>query len=247
MIFKLPQWAGYRDRASFGIADSYLRLGDLEKALKWFNNLKEVFPKFYESQKVADLEKLVESRLARVRAGGAKAEHTLFAGFGTGFEPDEKEWFGDVHNLAVVRGPGLQGPHALLLDSWPRELVAYEYARPLKDLTPGGTYWAEVWYRDLFWPPPPHLHGPPNLQVRLVSETPIKAEVLATATLQRNSRHHWHKLSFKLKAPLAQDFTLKISLLNFTGAFLVDALTIRPVSDRHLDSLLNFLEGTKGP
>ena len=23
MIFKLPQWAGYRDRATFGIADSY--------------------------------------------------------------------------------------------------------------------------------------------------------------------------------------------------------------------------------
>ena len=40
MIFKLPQWAGDRDRATYGIADSYLRMGELPKAQQWFANLK---------------------------------------------------------------------------------------------------------------------------------------------------------------------------------------------------------------
>src|SRR4029077_7977935 len=47
MLLKLPQWAGYKDRAVFGIADAYFRMEDLEKASKWFADLKEAFPKFY--------------------------------------------------------------------------------------------------------------------------------------------------------------------------------------------------------
>jgi len=247
MIFKLPQWAGYRDRATFGIADSYLRMGELEKSLKWFANLKEAHPKFHEAQKIAEVEKLIESRLERVKKG--KAEDAVFQGFGTGFEPEETEWFGDPQYMAAVRSPSIEGRHALLMDIYPRELsgAEFNYVRPLKNLIPGGTYWVEIWYRDLYKPSPPAMHQQPFLHTRLIAETPAKTEFLAGGNILRNSHHQWHKLSFKMKAPLAQDFQLKITFSNITGAMLFDALSIRPVTDRQLDALTNFLEGGKGP
>ena len=75
-----------------------------------------------------------------------------------------------------------------------------------------------------------------------------KVEVLCPGlTLYRTSHHHWHKIACKIKAPLAQDFQLKLTFSNYTGAYLFDALSIRPVTDRQLDSLANFLEGGKTP
>ena len=65
--------------------------------------------------------------------------------------------------------------------------------------------------------------------------------------MYRTSHHQWHKLSCKIKAPLAQDCTLKLTFSNFTGGYLCDALSIRPVTDRQLDSLANFLEGGRTP
>lgn len=245
MIFKLPQWAGYRDRATYGIADSYRRMDELDKSLKWFGNLKEVFPKFYEAHKGAELEKLIKNRLERVKAPG-KADQ-LFAGFHTGFEPEELASHGDIRGFAVVRGPGISGPHAALFDTWPRPGTAYEYYRPLKNLSPGGTYWGEVWYRDLVHHIPPPGMAATHVHMRLIAETPGKEETLSGPFVPRNTHQQWHKLSFKLKVPLAQDFLLRINFNNFTGAYLLDGLALYPVSDRQLDSLINFQEAAKGP
>jgi len=46
MIFKLPQWAGYKDRATYGIADAFFRMGNLGESKKWFTVLKEAFPTY---------------------------------------------------------------------------------------------------------------------------------------------------------------------------------------------------------
>jgi tetratricopeptide (TPR) repeat protein len=246
MIFRLPQWAGYRDRATLGIADCYRRMGELEKALKWYQNLKEAFPKFHEAQKGDAIEKLLTDRLARVKAAKSP-EEAFFTGFSTGFEPSESQWFGDAVDFAIVRAPGLRGPHAGLLDAYPREVANYEYRRPLKNLTPGGTYWVEIWYRDLFRPPPPLPHQQPFVHVRLIDEA-TKTEVLGPGlNLYRTSHHQWHKVPCKIKAPLAQDCLWKLTFSNYTGAYYFDALSIRPVTDRQLDSLANFLDGGKSP
>jgi tetratricopeptide (TPR) repeat protein len=245
MIFRLPQWAGYRDRATLGMADSYFRMGDYEKSLKWYKNLKETYPKYHEEKKCDVVEKLIADRLQRIKNARTPAD-AFFKGFVTGFEPTESEWFGQG-DFAIVRAPGLQGPHAALLDAYPRELATFEYHRPLTNLTPGGTYWVEIWYRDIIAPAPPLAHQQPFIQCRLSVEG-TKTEVLAPGmNLYRTSHHHWHKLSCKIKAPMAQDCLLKLTFANHTGAYLYDALSIRSVSDRQLDSLANFLEGGKTP
>lgn len=245
MIFRLPQWAGYRDRATFGIADSYFRMGELDKSLQWYKNLKEAFPKFHEEKKGDTVEKLILGRLERIKSAKT-ADEVFFKGFNTGFEPGETEWFGAPTDFVVVRTLGLHGPHAGLLDSYPRDLVSFEYKRPLKNLTPGGTYWFEIWYRDILRPAPPLAYQVPFVHCRLIDEA-TKAEVLGAMNIYRTSHHEWHKLACKLKAPLAQDCTLKLTFSNHTGGYLYDALSIRPVTDRQLDSLASFLEGGNAP
>ena len=250
MIFKLPQWAGYRDKATYGLADSYLRMGDLQKAQKWFANLKEAFPKFYESQKLAETDKLVEERLERIRAAKAKGDlgNAFFKGFTTGLEPGESAWFGNPVDFAVVRAPAIDGSHAGLLDALPRELVAFEYNRPLKDLTPGGTYWVEVWYQDLVRPVPPIPHAHLfSVQAHLVGEALPKPSTLVGLAMPRNSHHQWHKFGMKLKAPAAQDCLFKLLMQDANGFQLIDRISIQPVTDRQVDSLMTFLEGQKTP
>jgi tetratricopeptide (TPR) repeat protein len=243
MIFKLPQWAGYRDRASFGIADTYLRMGELSKARKWLADLKEGSPRFYEAQKAAAVEKLIDERLERLKGESAPAQ---FKGLATGFEPEEAEWFGELGNMAAVRGPGMQGPHVLMLDIYPQPVTSWEYKRLLKNLTPGGTYLVELWYRDVFRPLPPPGHDT-HLNVYLFGETKEKPQALAQQMVQRNAHHQWHKLTFKLKAPPAQDSLLQINFVNISGVMLFDRLSVRPITDRDLDALVNFQEGNKAP
>lgn len=248
-LLKLPQWAGYRDRASLGIADCFFRMGELDKALKWLGTIKEAFPKFYEAQKVNETEKLIENRVERIKAATEKGKFgdAFFKGFRTGFEPDEADWFGMANDFVFVRSPGMNGPHAALMDVYPRELVAFEYNRVIENLTPGASYWVEIWYRDILKPTPAAAHQYPFLHVHLVGETPPKTDVVASATIYRNANHQWHKLGFKLKAPTAQDCNLKITFNNLNGAMLFDDLSIRLVTDRQLDSLNSFLEGPKTP
>ncbi len=174
MIFKLPQWAGYRDRASYGLADSYWRMGELDKSLKWYKHMKEAFPKFYEEKKGDAVEKLIEGRLARIKAAKTPGD-AFFKGFRTGFEPEEREWFGQLPGFPVVRSPGLEGPHALLIDTYPHEIGGLvDYLRPLKNLTAGSTYWVEIWYRDIIRPAPPAAHQIAFIHTRLIADTKAK-------------------------------------------------------------------------
>ncbi len=245
MIFKLAQWAGYRDRATYGIADTYRRLGELEKARKWLADLKENFASFYESKKAADLDKQIASRLERVEKAKTSKDpnDALFEEFHTGFEPEEPRWFGEPKDFAIVRGPGLFGPHAGLLDAFPKELANFDYQRPIRNLTPGLTYWAEVWYRDLIRPPPPLAYQAPNVQLQLIGGKPATTLVNVGTTIYRNTHHDWHKLSFKFVAPAEPDLTLKLFAVNIAGHYLIDGFSLRPVSDRQLHALLRFQEG----
>jgi hypothetical protein len=251
MIFRLPQWAGYRDRASMGIADTHFRRGKLDKALKWLGDLKERSPKFFASQKGDEIEKLVTERQERVKAAHATGDGGggFFKGFTTGFEPDEAEWFGELKDdYASVRAPGIDGGHALLLDALTRDVPYFSYRRPLKNLTPGGTYWFEIWYRDIVRAAPPPPSAQAFVQVNLVGTPDSKFSVsVSPALIVRGSHHHWHKLGAKLKVPAAQDFDLVLHFYYPKGAYLFDGLSVRPVSDRQLEALTTFQEGPKTP
>lgn len=249
MIFKLPQWAGYRDRAVYGLADTYRRLGELDKSQKWLGDLKTNYPKLYEEKKADELVKQITLRLERIKIAktSTKPDDALFAGWQTGFEPEEPVWLGSPMDFAVVRGPGLFGPHAGLLSGPNTDLVNVDYQRPVKNLSPGVTYLVEVWYRDLIKPPPPLAYQVPGVQFHFIGGKPAVTLVNVGTTIYRNSHHQWHKLSVKFVAPNEPDLVLKMLFTNITGHYLVDGLSLRPISDRQLNALTRFQEGAKGP
>jgi hypothetical protein len=242
VLLKLTQWAGFRDRALFGIADTYTRMGDEDKALTWLASLKESFPGYFEKQKLADYQKELETRRDRKKKPAPASTDPVRDSFVTGFEPGEKVSFGDPSGFVVVPALGIVGPHVGLVDNYPEYRTHANYSRPLHGLSQNGSYWVEIWYRDtLGWGPPT---AGPYAQAWLAGDGGSNGvgQYNFERTLGR-----WRKLSFNLKGPSSADGKLNLALLNIYGVPELDGLSVRPVSDREHDSLANFLEGPTTP
>jgi tetratricopeptide (TPR) repeat protein len=241
VLLKLVQWAGFRDRAIFGIADCYTRMGEEEKALKWLASLKESFPDYFKKQKLDEYQKDVEARRERRKKPPQLDPDDPHRGsFVTGFEPGEKGSFGKIDNATVVPSFGIAGPHVYLLDGYPEYKGYFEYSRPLQGLGQNGTYWVEFWYRDtLAWPQGlnnPHTHV--TLQPDGMPPTTEMGTVYYERTLGR-----WRKISYNMKAPPTPSVKFTMSIRHIYGVMELDAVSVRPVSDREHDSLANFIEG----
>ena len=113
MLLKLPQWAGYRDRAQLGIAEVYFRRQELDKARQWVGNVKEAFPKFYEKEKVADLENMIDARIDRIKTARARrqAGRSCFKGFRTGLSLTKPNRSASPPGSRLWQRPGMHGPH----------------------------------------------------------------------------------------------------------------------------------------
>jgi tetratricopeptide (TPR) repeat protein len=247
-VARLRQWAGYRDLAVHGIADSHFRMGQLDKALEWYKTLKEAYPEFYDKQKLADAVKLIAARQERVKAARDRGEgNSIFTeGFSSGLEPGETGPAGGPQNFPVARGLGMQGPHVGLLEAEPAAVPPFIYSRLLPDLSPGGTYWVEFWYRE--------VHGSFNAGNQQQAFAWIAGDGLPNPHVPTTSPIYpertfgqWRKLAYKIKAPQAADGRLQLMIANSPGLMEIDGLTVRPVSDRQNDSLTSFLEGTEMP
>lgn len=244
MILRLPQWSGYRDRASFGIADTCLRQGDLERAAKWIATLKESFPKYYEDNKGAELAERLAQRQALAKGS---AGQTNFASLQMNFEPEEPILWGDIQQIPVVRANGLAGSHALLVESTDKDPTYYDYYRPLSGVVPGATYLLEVWWCEVLRNPPPLTHQQPHLGFNFLATGAQGDGVGTSQYLYDSTPHEWRKLTIKFKMPVGGDGKLRLRFNNLLGALLFDRLTIRLVEERQLDALVNFLESAKGP
>jgi hypothetical protein len=243
VLLELRQWAGYRDRALFGIADCHARMDDVSGALEWYARLEKAFPAYYEKQKLADRLKALVARQARSQpaAAGQTARPPKFQDFMTGFEPQETEWFGKPDNFKIVRGLGIAGPHVGLLEAYPIYLGYLTYNRPLANLTPGGHYWVECWYREDLLDAVPGFN--PHMYLYLYGEGTQLAPARGQGTyfLER-SLGCWRKVAFALDAPDANDGRVSLGMLS-VGASQIDGLSVKAVTDRELDALSNFIEG----
>jgi tetratricopeptide (TPR) repeat protein len=249
MIFKLPQWAGYRDRATFGIGDCHLRQGHLDEALAWFAKLKQAFPEGYETLKVATVEQQAREQLERAKAIAASgsAEPAALAEYRVSFEANDPAWFG-ASTAAFVRAPSIAGEEVMLLDAYPRESYTFDWRRKLTNLVVGQRYWVELWYRDVVWPPP----APAENDLHIISQfvftednMPKNGEGMPVHA-QRGVPHQWRRLAFNYRATKVES-DLQMSLLGIRGVLLVDDIRIRPVTDAQLDALTSFAEGKESP
>jgi hypothetical protein len=220
-------------------------MDDLPGALRWFAQLEKAFPATFEKLKLADCQKVLAARQARAESHTATPGPTVgpprFQDFVTGFEPDEPQWFGKPDNFKIVRGLGIAGPHVGLLEAYPVYLGYLTYNRPLANLTPGGHYWVEYWYREDLLDVVPGFT--PHASVYLYGEGTQLAPTRGQGTyfLER-TLSCWRKIAFVFDAPDANDGRVSMSVLS-VGATQIDGLSVKAVTDRELDALSNFIEG----
>ncbi|MCX5659503.1 MAG: PKD domain-containing protein [Planctomycetota bacterium] len=256
-VLRMPQWAGYRDRALFGLADTALRMGELDRCLEWLAAIKKNYAASYDKMQLAVYQQVVESR--RDKALAVKAAQTQpdnqvaanlaeasapFAGFHTGFEASEKQLFATARSFVVTPGSGIDGPNVGLYNGTPAPTGQVEYNRQFRNVTSNGWYWVEFWYRETlgaFAPGVPHSHcwfyGVGN-----------SIDPAGTGTLYLERTYgQWRKLGYKLRAPVTPDGTVVFSMRAMTGIFEIDGLQVLPVTDRQNDAMAKFTEGVFKP
>ena len=104
---------------------------------------------------------LVEARLAR--AQGARRRRPAVQRLRTGFEPGEQVPPVRPASCRTVPGAGHRRAARRPFDqiaTVPHAFGVLRVHRPLKNLTPNGTYWVEFWYRDTV---PVHAAGAPAI------------------------------------------------------------------------------------
>ncbi len=239
VLLRLRQWAGFRDRAIHGMADCYFREEQFGTAREWFDKLRETFPEYFESQKLGPVSDLVKARAEQAdeakKAGGAPADKNS-ARFVSGFEPNDPP--GVAVKIAFDPMMGIEGPQVGVLKNG----SAITFTRELKNLQGGGNCWVEFWYREQLQTR--DVQAWENVIVAMYagpdgqSKTPADS---ATLWLQR-TYGRWRKMATRLKLPLAQDGTVKLTFVHQFGSLQIDGLKVLPVSDRQLDSLRSFIE-----
>ncbi|MEO6054413.1 MAG: tetratricopeptide repeat protein [Chthoniobacterales bacterium] len=239
VLLKLSQWSGYRDQAFYGIADCYYRMGEFDKTLKCLDTLKESFPEFYEKKKIAKYRQVVEAHIAHADKKPAAASTDIeYAGFITGFEPDEHQNPGKPENFKFTPLLGMMGPHVGLMVAY-KDPLKFNYLKPVSNMTPNSCYWVEFWYRD--W-----MGGStPSVTVSLMGSNGDTNDDggMVTMALDRTFGQ-WRKSGVLLKAPVSQDGVLNISFPSIYGTLMMDAVKILPVTDRENDALNNFVQGS---
>ena len=246
VLARLPQWAGYRDRAVHGIADANYRMGDLAKSLEWYGTLKANYADYFTKQKLDDVVKLIAARNDRVKAARAKGDKVLAftPGFDNGLTPGDGA-ITPFTNFPYARGLGPAGQHVGALDNITAATLTM-YVRPIRDLNPDGPYWAEFWYREhaggINYPASQLMYswvagdGDPNPQ------NPLGAPFYIDRTFGK-----WRKAGFRVTAPRTDGGQVRFAVNNFQGVMEVTGFTFRPIGDRENDALTAFLEGTEMP
>ncbi len=226
VLLRLRQWSGFRDRAIHGLADCAYRGRDFQKAVDWFEKLRETFPEYFESQKLEPVYALARERAA----GGARAED--FAGFSTDFEKEQAAADPRNPRLAFAKVLGMEGT----------SVVANRFAfqKDLHHFPPGSSCWIEFWYRK-----PVHSIVGYSMSVQMYAGSevsPAQKTLDLFIGMDRSGYGQWRKAAALIQRPTTKDALLSLGLVWNQGAVYVDGLKILPVSDRDTDSLRNFIE-----
>lgn len=244
VLLKLDAWAGFRDRALFGIADSYRRIGDLEESVKWLDVVETSFPDYFEKQNIAAYRDDIKLRQKRLASGeDAKAFEAVSVKFDPTDKKDMAQWGTFAFpRFGVVTAPSIVGNGDLVIDNL--EGTAYwDYTQPVRNISNQGYYWVEFWYRTTLEPPrmlaDMHVHG-------YLSDTTRKSipEGTFRNNLSPTMGGAWVRAGFLLRPPMTQDGLLLFSFRHARGFTEVDGVTITAVSDRAYDAFQNFVEGT---
>ena len=234
VLLQLRQWAGYKPSALFGLADSNYRLGDLEKAKAWLEEIKVDHPEFWRTKQLDVYEKNLTKRIERQaklpRSADGKLLVKPFSSATMTFEPQENSF---AWKKALSQG--IDGPTTV------QGTGAYKLP-PLKleNLPNQGTLWVEVWYRTHDAYP---AANPSAFVITATAHNEAGTPTGEGSLYPAGTHAQWHKATFNLAIPPTQNGSVVISGYSNLGWLELDGLRVTHVSDAVEDSLRNFIEG----
>jgi len=246
VVLELPQWASYRPSALFGIADSYLRMGDVQKSLDWLSDLAEEFPDFLKQKHLANYVKDAESRLAPANVGArgsapdatgqdASSPSGLFVATGTGFEPGEIGPTSLPASWSRLPALGISG--ACTVGGFGAATVP---APRLREVSPQGALWVELWYRTTLAHP---IGGPTTLSFTAAVNSDRGEKMGEASTFGLPTFGRWHKTAFRLPNPGTREADVTLYASTSHGHLEIDDLRVWHVTDQQDDALRTFIEG----
>ncbi len=267
IVLKLQNWAGFHDRALYGIADTYRRMYKFEEAMKVLDMIDTSYHQFFVSQKLEAVRESIKTRLSRIQREAAAAARSatggaapaapgtsaakvdlstlVFQGISNCFsllDPQGRP-AGTPTNFRIVQGFGLHGDVIGLCPALPVNLALfYDYAIRLRNIESEGDFVVDLWYKtDAFDAGGPYRQ---HLSVWLYGggNALHPTQGSSTSYLER-SFGTWRKSTAVIKAPVTQDGQLTFSYRYAAGALQLDGLRIAPVSPREMDSYRNFIQG----
>jgi hypothetical protein len=131
-----------------------------------------------------------------------------------------------------------------MMDNFPVYKGYLDFSQRLRNLTSDGTVWVEFWYRESLESSP--ITGNPHVHMTLYGTGDAVNPASGTVTQQfERTWGVWRKMGFRLRAPVTQDGRITASIRQLYGAVELDGLSITAISDRQVDTLASFVEGTE--
>ncbi len=261
IVLKLQNWAGFHDRALYGIADTYRRMYKFEEAMKVLDMIETSYPTFFKTQKLEAVRESIKTKLSRIQReaaaqqrangtapGAAKTDvaQLVFQGIANCFLPADAQGkqYGVAAGFKLVQGMGLHGDLVGLCQALPVNYSrSFSYVVRLRNIESEGDFVAELWYKteDL-----DSGAGTYTQQVNISLKggggvlNPIGGQL--QPVLER-SYGTWRKVTINLRSPVTQDGELTMIYYYAVGALQLDGFRIMPVSPREMDAYRNFIQG----
>jgi hypothetical protein len=133
---------------------------------------------------------------------------------------------------------GIDGPQVCFI----RNGGGFTLTTEIRNLQAGGNCWVEFWYREQMQTRDVTAWSNAAVAIFPGVENVSKAPSDTVTLPIPRSYGQWRKVATRLKVPMAQDGTVKLTIVSIYGSLRIDGLKILPVSDRQWDSLRSFIE-----
>jgi tetratricopeptide (TPR) repeat protein len=265
IVLKLQNWAGFHDRALYGIADTYRRMYKFEEAMKVLDMIETSYPAFFKTNKLEAVRESIKTKLSRIQreaaaqqrgaagaaapapgAPGAKPDVAtlVFQGIANCFQPPDAQGrpFGIASGFKLVQGMGLHGDLIALCQALPVNYSrSFAYTVRLRNIESEGDFVAELWYKTEDLDATTYAQQV-NIALRGGGGVVNPVGGSLQPVLER-SYGTWRKVTVNLRSPVTQDGELSFVYYYAVGALQLDGFRIMPVSPREMDAYRNFIQG----
>ena len=238
VVLHLSEWASYHPHALRGIADSYYRMGEFERAVKWYANLRNRYGQLYRRHKLDQKVNRIRQRLNAMKEQSDRSDGAnvgaLFASLQNGFESGAASDRTARTRLTM----GFDGPGTFMVrrDDGQVSLPTMK----LEHLPTQGSLWVEFWVRTRLGDV---ARGAYQRYTHVSIQNGGGNQIAQKKVHLPRTFGAWRKVAFEFEAPRTRNGQVQILVRSGGEMLEIDAVQIDHVSDTMSHNRRRFLDG----